>query len=63
MISGTEKVLQLFLMALKTQVYGLIMNYKSKARIDCAKEAGKENTEYAAKQIDKTYLAGVGLKP
>ena len=50
-------------MALKTQVYGLIMNYKSKARIDCAKEAGKENTEYAAKQIDKTYLAGVGLKP
>ena len=40
-------------------LYGLT----EKARIDCAKEAGKANTEYAAKQIEKTCLAGMGLKP
>jgi len=39
--------------------------YKSveSARSDCAKEAGKSGTEYAAKQIEKTCLAEKQLEP
>ena len=33
------------------------------ARSDCAKEAGKAGTEYAAKQIEKTCLAEKQLEP
>ena len=35
----------------------------SKARSDCAEKAGKANTEYAAKKIEKTCLAEKGLEP
>jgi len=40
-----------------------MVNYKSKAIIDCAFLAGTANTEYAAKQIEKTCLTKAGLKP
>jgi hypothetical protein len=36
---------------------------ENNARTECAKEAGKANTEYAAKQIKKTCLAEKQLEP
>ena len=36
---------------------------ENNARTECAKEAGKAGTEYAAKEIDKTCLAEKQLEP
>ena len=67
MVSITAKALTLSLMAQLNQVFGLMVNTFTKsvesARSECAKEAGKAGTEYAAKQIEKTCLAEKQLEP